>query len=180
MQSSDESRIRSPPRTRAHRPIFGRMTRCADACACRPAVASLRPMTTRSVASLVLLAAGALGTGAVAAPPTPSGWDIELLQRYPTAKVYDQARDADLRQSRAELDRRKAALARAERLYRASTDPDLCFPNHSALQALDAERVSYRQLVADLDADIAKIEARFRAEKVRLEPLWSARSKRSV
>src|SRR5580765_8679312 len=118
------------------------MTRCADACACRPAVASLRAMTTRSAASLVLLAAVALGTGAVAAPPTPSVWDMELLQRYPAAKTYDQARDADLRKLRAELDRRKAIVAQSERMRAMYADPDLCLfssrhrgSGHSRLRA---------------------------------------------
>jgi len=126
-------------------------------------------MTTRSAASLVLLAAVALGTGAVAAPPTPSVWDMELLQRYPTAKTYDQARDADLRKLRAELDRRKAIVAQSERMRAMYADPDLClvFEPPSRLQALEATSKTYRQLAADLEADIAKIEDRLRAERAR-------------
>jgi len=66
-------------------------------------------MACRFFASVVLLAA--LGT-AVAAPPT--GWDQELLKRYPSAKAHDKARDATIKEMRVDLDRRRAALATAE------------------------------------------------------------------
>ena len=141
-------------------------------------------MTTKFTAVLVLAAAA---LGAAAAPPKDGGWDQELLRRYPTAKAHDKARDATLQEMRNELVRRRMDLAAAEEQrqeFLAYYDPPSGRPPSGrllqVLESMETKCETRRALVTEQEAQIAKREDRFRAERVRLEPLWSARPKQGL